>query len=191
VSTKSIQEFTANASPDNWLKYAQELKESALYIWKNQGLIFDLDTLTQETKEHPSISRVFMLCCGLSIENLFKGYLIATNPNLINKGKLDNKLNKHNLINLSQACPDISFEKDEIELMKILSEAIPYWGRYPIPLNFNQIKEQKIASEIILTTFKKLFNKIFQSTLDIIKDGWDAGNGVSYREIIYKSYEDD
>lgn len=191
MSTQNIHKFTENASPDNWLKYAQELKESAVAMWKVQGKIIEINTETGEKIERPSISRVFILCCGLSIENLLKAYLVAIKPDLINKGFLDKILREHNLLNLSSICKDISFEKNEIELMDILSEAIPYWGRYPIPLHFNQLKTERIANENILETFKILFKKIFNFTYDKIENGWDAGNGVSYNKIIYKSFETD
>ena len=83
---------------------------------------------------------------------------------------------------------DYSFQLDyekEIELMEILSEAIPYWGRYPIPLHFNNLKKGIIASENILNIYKTLFEKIFSETLNEIKDGWDAQNGVKYDKIGY------
>lgn len=183
MSKNKIQEFTKRASPDNWLKYAQELKCAAISMWQDKGQIIEGNSEKDTTDKRPSISRVFMLNCGLSIENLLKGYLIAHNPKLINEGKLKNKIKTHDLIKLSKLCPDLKFEDKEIELMEILSEAIPYWGRYPIPLHFNNLQKDKIASENIYNIYKTLFDKIFTETLNEIKDGWDAQNGVKYDKI--------
>lgn len=191
MSTERIKEFTENATPDNWLKYAEELKQSAIFLWQAQGKTLDFNSETQEYKERPSISRTFMLVCGLSLENLLKAYLIALDPKLINQGQLANKLKEHNLITLSILCIDIIFNEQEIDLMEILSDAIPYWGRYPIPLSYNQLKAEKIASKNILETFKTLYNKLFYKTYDKIKSGWDAENGVRFLNLTYKNFEEE
>ncbi|HYX05911.1 MAG TPA: hypothetical protein VE912_04180 [Bacteroidales bacterium] len=91
---KKIQEFTERASPDNWLKYAQELDRAVLLIWKDKGQIIEGSHEKDTVVRRPSISRVFMLTCGLSIENLFKGYLVACDPELVNEGKLKKKIKK-------------------------------------------------------------------------------------------------
>ena len=80
-ASKKILEFTENASPDNWLHYADELKQTALLLWKDRGnLRIDFNSETNERKERPAISRSFMLVAGLSIENELKAYLVAINP---------------------------------------------------------------------------------------------------------------
>ena len=190
MSQSEIQKFTDQASPDNWLKYGQELRWAAVAIWRDQGKIFELNHATGERSERPSISRSFLLNCGLSIENLLKAYLIASDPSLINTGKLNKSILNHDLINLASKS-DIDFSDEERYLMKILSDAIPYWGRYPIPMSYDQIKKETIADESIFDIYKILFVKIFEVTFKKIENGWDAGNGVSFPKIEFHNLEND
>ena len=187
-----IQEFTESASPDNWLKYADEIRLCAKTLWEDRGSI-SIEHYTGSEKKiaRPSISRTFMLLLGLSIENTFKGYLIAINPHLINTGKLDKKIDTHDLSKLAKMSPKILLDNKEIELLKILSEAIPNWGRYPIPLHHSKGLNEKYIDDEFYKTYKQLYQKIFNSTLEIIKDGWDALNGVKFNSIEYNNLEDD
>ena len=190
MSIKKIQEFTENASPDNWLHYGDEFKRAALALWKDKGnLWIDFSSDAKEGKERPAISRSFMLVSDFSIENVLKAYLVAINPALINTGVLDKKLHEHNLVKLSNLCTDLSFDNKEIELMEILSAAIPYWGRYPIPIRYNNIKPEKIVSEEFYDVYKVIYDKIFNAVLDKIKNGWDAGNGVSFEALQYRNFD--
>ncbi len=190
MSQSEIQKFTDQASPENWLKYAQELRWGAVAMWLDKGKILEFNSATGERRERPSISRSFLLNCGLSIENLLKAYLIAIDPSHINNGRLGKSISTHDLIHLASKV-DIDFSKEESELMKVLSEAIPYWGRYPIPRYYNQIKKESIADEDIFNTFKALFVKIFDATFKKIENGWDAGNGVSFPSIKFRNVEND
>lgn len=190
MSQSEIQKFTNNASPENWLKYAQELRSGAVSMWADRGEIIDFNSETGEESKRPSISRSFLLNCGLSIENLLKAYLIAENPSLINKGRIDKGITSHDLIFLASKT-GIAFSKKEKDLMKVLSEAIPYWGRYPIPLHYQQIKKETIADEDLFKIYKKLFVKIFESTFKKIENGWDAKNGVSFPSIQFRNLEKD
>jgi hypothetical protein len=191
MSLQRIQEFTENASPDNWLKYADELRQTALTLWENKGNRWLEISSGNIESERPAVSRSFMLVAGLAIENTLKANLVAVDPSLINTGILDKKLQEHNLTKLAALTKDIEFSEKEMELMEIFSEAIPYWGRYPIPRHFNNIKTEKILSEEVYSTFTTLFRKVFYKTLDLIKNGWDAGNGVSFNEIHYHNFDDE
>lgn len=188
MANQQIIDFTENGSPDNWLKYAEELNRVVELLWnEKEDFILDIDE-DRNTKRRPAISRMYMLSCGLSIENLLKAFVVAIDPSVINTGVLDKKLKEHDLVKLSKFCEGINFEETEVELLKILSEAIPYWGRYPIPLHFQSIKKEKVVGENIDKVYKQLFNKIFQATYYKIKDGWDAGNGVSFGKFDYKNF---
>jgi hypothetical protein len=190
MSLSKIQQYTDDASPDNWMKYAQELRDAAVSMWKDQGKIIDLNVGTGEKIERPAISRVFLLNSGLSIENLLKAYMIAVEPGLINTGQLDKRLAVHDLQKLALET-DLVFSASEMELLRILSEAIPYWGRYPVPRNFNQLKTAYIADAQVFELFKLLFKKIFEATFKKIENGWDAGNGVSFPNIGFHNLRDD
>lgn len=191
MSLQRIQEFTENASPDNWLKYADELRQTAFTLWANKENRWLEINSGEIESDRPAVSRSFMLVAELAIENTLKANLVAVDPSLINKGILDKKLQEHNLTNLAALTKDIDFTEKENELMKIFSEAIPYWGRYPIPRHFNNLKTEKILSEEVYSTFTTLFRKIFYKTLDLIKNGWDAGNGVSFNNIYYHNFDDE
>ena len=189
MSIQKIREFTENASPDNWLHYGDEFRRAALTLWKDkENLWIDFSSEEKEGKERPAISRSFMLVSGFSIENVLKAYLVAINPTLINTGLLGKKLHVHNLVKLSNLCIDLSFDDKEIELMEILSAAIPYWGRYPIPTHYNDIKPEKIVSEEFYDIYKAIYDKIFNAVLDKIKNGWDAGNGISFESFQYRNF---
>lgn len=190
MSSLKIQEFTENASPDNWLKYADELRRTAAILWKAKSdFVVDFNSITQETKSRPFISRPFMFVAGLSLENALKAYIVSLGPSLINTGVLDKKLHEHNLIKLSHLCIGLTFDESEMELMSVLSEAIPYWGRYPIPRHFEHIKTETIVDDNINDMYKSLFERLFAATLDKIGNGWDAGNGVSFDGLQYHDYE--
>ena len=191
MSLKRIQEFTENASPDNWLKYADELRQTALILWENKGNRWLETNSGKIESERPAVSRSFMLVAGLAIENTLKANLVAVDPSLINKGILDKKLQEHNLTKLALLTKDIEFSEKEMKLMEIFSDAIPYWGRYPIPLHFNNIKTERILNDEVYNTFTTLFRKVFYKTLDLIKSGWDAGNGVSFDKIHYHNFDDE
>ena len=76
---------------------------------------------------------------GLSIENIIKGILVAEFPEHINKGKLSKELKSHALLHLMDKIKSIQITKSEKEILKLLEEVVPYWGRYPIPLEYNKL----------------------------------------------------
>lgn len=69
------------------------------------------------------------------IENLLKSLVIIKHPNLISDGKLDKKISTgYSLIALLNRI-ELTLSKEEVDLIKIFSEAIPYWSRIQ-SLNF-------------------------------------------------------
>lgn len=71
-----------------------------------------------------------------------------------------------------------------------MEEAILYWGRYPIPLEYNDImpdvgvddNERKIINDLYLKTAKYLYKSV--------KNGWESGHG-EFQSIYYERYEDE
>lgn len=189
MSLEKIKTFTENASPDNWLKYSEELKEVAENLWINRGNYwYEITEGELEYTKRLSISRPFMLLAGLSMENCIKGYLVSKYPELVNKGYLDKKIKTHDLIILSSYCPELTFSIKEKQLFTILSEAINNWGRYPVPLNFNNNILEKFVDDEVRILFNKIYETIFKASLEIIKNGWDARNGISYPHIKYHKF---
>ena len=139
-----IQLFVRDAMPSNWLEYADELKNSAEILWENNFNSFRLQIVQDSKKiitndKISSISRPYLLLIGLSIENIIKGILVAEFPEHINKGKLSKELKSHALLHLMDKIKSIQITKSEKEILKLLEEVVPYWGRYPIPLEYNKL----------------------------------------------------
>lgn len=61
-------------------------------------------------------------------------YIKRGNPATDNNGNLVSFLNSHKLLDLSQATGELLDEEHKLLLVK-LTEAIIYWGTYPVPLN--------------------------------------------------------
>lgn len=77
------------------------------------------------------ISEYFLLV-GYALECVFKGYLLATRPELIkNEAKLDKHVATHNLRQLCDDC-GISASMEESELLSYISMQI-VWGKYTGP----------------------------------------------------------
>lgn len=146
--------------PIEWVQYANELFYSSevLYKEKNNRMISKIDSVGKVIIQKSGISRSYLLLIGFSIENLMKAYLISCNPNYIKSGKIDNSISSnHNLFELSKKLKSFDFSNSEFELLKILSEGIPYWTRYPIPKRFENITNEKILDENTRDIFTKLF----------------------------------
>lgn len=187
------QIFVRDAMPSSWLDYADELIDAAEHLWSlaEEGFRFEVnDTVegNKEIKKIISISRPYILFASFAIENMIKGLIVAQNPTHINNGKLSKELKSHKLLKLLKLINDLELSKDEIEICKILEDAIPYWGRYPIPLNYNDILPEigitQSKREIILGLHIKLGKKLYAR----IKNGWDSKVGPKLINIDYKKY---
>lgn len=131
VSSK-IQEYILSAAPAEWWEYAQELKDSSEELWNlsNNTMVAKYDSGTKIAETQPGVSRTYMFIIGICLEKLLKGILIAENPTLVKDGKIDNSISSgHNIYELSTKVKTISFSDVEKALLKILSDAIPYWGK--------------------------------------------------------------
>lgn len=90
-----------------------------------------------------------------------KAYIVSRNPNYLKNGKIDNSISSnHNLIALSRKMDSFKFSSSEIELLKTLSEGIPYWSRYPIPKRFENITNEKVLSEKTRIDLRDLFERM-------------------------------
>jgi hypothetical protein len=147
--------------PIEWVQYANELFDSSeiLYKERDNSIIQKIDTATGKIIIQKSgISRSYFLLIGFSIENLMKAYMISRNPDYLKDGKIDQSISSnHNLFELSRKLKTFDFSKSELNLLKILSEGIPYWTRYPIPKRFENITNEKVLNESTKDNFTKLF----------------------------------
>lgn len=155
--------------PIEWMQYANELLYSSeiLYKEKDNLTISKIDSNGKIIIKKSGISRSYLLLIGFSIENLMKAYVISRNPDYLESGKIKNSISSnHNLFELSKKLPLFDFSKSELELLKILTEGIPYWTRYPIPKRFENVTNEKVLEENTRDIFTKLF---WRMEIDVYK----------------------
>ncbi|WP_103864809.1 hypothetical protein [Aquimarina sp. I32.4] len=180
--------FAVDSLPINWLDYSEELKETAELIFSDAGWEINRFPSTDKTIR---LERAYFLNYGFSIENLLKGLLIAENYELISNGKISPEIStKHDLVQLSEKVESIDFNEKEIELLKTLSEAIPYWGRYPIPKKFTKVTPIFLLSDKVNESLKNLWNKIGSELYNLIKYGWTGPNGIKQGAYLSSIFED-
>lgn len=145
------QLFVRDALPVSWLEYAEELEQAAEALWadSNSGKVIQaetqLDGLTLQ-KISSAHSRSYILLASFALENVLKGLLIANDAKLIASGRLDVTLKSHKLINIAQKVESLVLSDEEKKVLQICQDAIPYWGRYPIPLEYQSLKPTEAAS---------------------------------------------
>jgi len=187
---ENIIEFTQKAHPSGWFQVADELNHSVEILYK------DIDKSLMGNNEpngksilKPTVSRSYFLVAGMVIENLLKSLVIIKHPNLISDGKLDKKISTgHSLIALLNRI-ELKLSKEEVDLIKIFSEAIPYWSRYPIPKFWNQLKDEQILSDSIHETYKLLYEKLRIEIYESTKFGWVGPEGEKVNEWFCSEYE--
>jgi len=173
------QIFFEKSHPSHWNQVADELYYSLVFLYKNRNssLVHFTDKFENVDIWYPTISKAYMLLAGYSLENLIKSLLIVEYPELIDDNKLNKKLLKHDLNELFIMSKKIRTSKEEKELLSILSEATPYWGRYPIPRHSSQIKDEVYLTEDLHQCFHKLYNRTKQNLYKLTKNGYIGKNG--------------
>lgn len=191
--------FVRDAMPTDWLDYAEELMGSAEILWaqKDEGLRLEVEgagqasqrdiRITQQRKIS-SISRSYILLAGFALENLIKGLLVAQDPSHVNRGELSGELKSHNLLRLVSKVEGLSLSREEQRVCQVVQDAIPYWGRYPIPLEYNGVLPEVAVDEEFRQVFLDLHFKLGKRLHGIIRNGWDSGVGprsTKYRSAKY------
>ena len=75
-------------------------------------------------------------------------------------------------------------------MIKILTEAIPYWSRYPIPKNWQQIKDEIILTEKHHLTYNELYHKLRKKIYFETRFGWKGPNEEMQGEWYCSEYDD-
>ena len=183
-------DFVRLAMPSEWQSYANELMRSAELLWESRenrmriellGLaeVVDGTVVRRQTPgRYYSISRPYVLLAGFALENLLKGMLVSGNPEHITSGELSDDLRSHRILDLIDKVGDISLDEHEERFCQIAQSAIPYWGRYPIPLNKNQIMREVGMDDDLRNAFISLFTRLARRLHESTKDGWDSGVGA-------------
>lgn len=171
------------AAPEYWYTYAIELADTADQIYnasKRKSVAYyalEKGSIT-ETHHRPLISRPVLLLFGLSLENLIKGLLISEDPKLLHDGKLNKQLIGHDLLKLAYRLKCFQPDMETKKLLKMLSDMIPYHGRYPVPRGAQDIKAERYINEEIYDACKTLFATLEMEFYRLNHKGIDAPEGV-------------
>ncbi len=189
--------WTRDAMPGEWLEYADELWDAAEVLWKEPAngirVVSDVDpsTLETTTKKFYSSSRPYVLLVGFALENLLKGLLVTSDPGLITVDSLPKDLKTHKLLTLTEKIPDLEISEDERHVVRTAGEALPYWGRYPVPLRPNQVLPEVAVDENFRDTYRSLHLRLGRMIYAAIKDGWDSGTGPRHDSVWSARYEEE
>lgn len=121
--------------PDMWHTSAYGLKHAAdAVLAKIKADMTALASGKPSAKHFRKLPVVYayMLLAGLAIENLIKGLSIKKDSALIDNGKLDQSLGKHDLLALARKA-GVRLTEEERSLVERLTEYVIWAGRYPIP----------------------------------------------------------
>jgi hypothetical protein len=77
-----------------------------------------------------------------------------------------------------------------MEFCRITKSAIPYWGRYPVPLAQNQVVAEVGIDQELRDAFLSLYGKLDKLLYGKIRDGWESGIGVSSGPKYDSKYDD-
>lgn len=185
-----------DASPSSWLEYAEELRYAAELIWEHQddgfrlSVNLDAEFKPNGTSRISSVSRTYLLLAGFALENLIKGHLVFRDRSLVNQGVLSNTLKSHDVVALAMKIPELQLSDDERRFCKNATDAIPYWGRYPIPLKKSQLLPEVGVDEALRQAFLGLFERLAHQLYRAVRDGWDSGVGPKTLKVRSTKYGD-
>ena len=117
--------------------------------------------------------------------------LIVEQPTLVTDAKLLKPLKTHRLLGLMDRIKTLTFSKSKRLVAVVCESAIPYWGRYPVPLNYEQVASEHFINEQFHDDFVSLNNRVRKSVYVQIKDGWDSGVGPKLLEFWLQEFEAD
>jgi hypothetical protein len=190
------QEFVRDASPNRWIDYSLELQDAASSLW---GLRSDrMELALQHGGDTPDMvshglanPRAYVLLAGFALENSLKAQLIVEQPTLITDAKLHKPLKTHSLISLMDRIKKLAFSQPERAIAGICESAIPYWGRYPVPLKYAEVENEYRVNVQFHAKFVALNGRVRKAVYDAIKDGWDSGVGPKLAKLRSKEFDDD
>jgi hypothetical protein len=184
TGSNKLQEFVKDASPAQWLQYAEELRDSAELIWshEDESLRVRVETNAERCAvggpfRVSGVSRTYLLLAGFALENVLKGLLVLEDPRHINTGALSRELRSHNIEVLASKVQGLTLAEDEDQFCALVTAVIPYWGRYPIPLDKNRIMPEVGMAEARRHLFLGLFGRLAHRLYWSVRDGWDSGVG--------------
>lgn len=178
---KNPELFIQKGHPVEWFQLSSELFNSAEILYEHKDFSFVSSPHYEGLK--PLVSNSYFLLVGFALENCLKGLAVAENPEFLKpNGTLDKKISSgHNLNNILNYISSVDFSEKEIQVLGIFSDAIPYWGRYPLPKNFNDLKIERFLTEEIHMQSKNIYSKTRKMIYKLTSNGWvdSFGNKIN------------
>ncbi|WP_143536709.1 hypothetical protein [Rubricoccus marinus] len=202
--------FVVNGLPSCWLNHADELRDAAEVLWNDKSnglrvedepvveieevrdgnLISEVPKVRREVSKFYAVSRPYLLLAGFAIENLTKGILVAEDPKLISDGVLGSEIKTNNLIHLLDKIDSVEASESERNFCSVASSALPYWGRYPIPLHHGGVMPEVGMDATMREAYLSLHDRLGLTLYSRVKNGWDSGIGARTVSLYSRRYED-
>lgn len=190
---KSLEYFAQSwyqeaLKPNSWALQAELLRRAAEILWS--AFYQDYQRFLGRAKEarpgssintsdlgNMYILRIYLLIAGYAIENLLKGLIVKNKlmsstpsypppPNRRLPKNLPSDLRSHDLVKLFKQA-ELQFKSDEEkDYLDMLTKHIEWAGRYPLPLDWQDLKPDKQLKipyqlDVVHDMFKSLFNRLF------------------------------
>jgi|GEM_PF-1127490 len=159
------------AAPLAWYNKSCDLRASSGAIWfsmKNELLETISSELNLGEGRSANIWPVYFMLCGLSLELIYKAILVVKN---------EKAPTKHTLSSLANLA-GIHQDQRKEDLLSILTEAIIWEGKYPVPMDGQQNK----MVELSRLENRSLFDFVEWKGLKIPRPnnelGWDSFNNL-------------
>lgn len=154
------------ADPFFWVTQAHQLDKAAMLIWhaireaweRNRtappGSVIDLEQIP-----NANLSGVFWLNAGLALENLFKGRIIKSRPELAANGAVAGPLKTHNLIRLAKLA---GYELDVITAyyLWVGTQSVVWTGRYPCSTKPAESRPATAFCESDVLVYRQVFDNL-------------------------------
>jgi len=176
--------FKAAQSPSAWLMSAERLRDGAEAIFTHEqpyelAYLRAHDVATKEavamaysegkdagiveikarTPNYPAAQLLY----AYALENLLKGIMVSNDPTLVSGGKLNPKLQTHDLLKLAKAA-GFTLHAQEIPIAEALAKLSVWAGRYPVALFQNSFVTAPNADALLdygsqHPTLRELFDR--------------------------------
>ena len=170
--------FIYYSSPEHWFKAALELNGAfeELYLIREKAHFYQTFYFENQTIiKKPVYSRATYLLMSYALENLLKGIAVLNNPELVNKGKLQEEIKTHDLNKLSKL-NRFRPNNEQKEFQSILSTQCVSNARYPVGLNEQIVLTDPLITEKDYSIYSTLFRKYkLHLAKEFNKKGWESG----------------
>ena len=141
------------AEPTSWLRHARTLRQAAEDIWiagnthdRNPGSELESTVVSSwESSEYVheetggSTCDICFMLFGFALENLTKAIIVCRDPNKVKANKWLGR--GHDLVKLFDLS-ELPVDDLERDLLQRVTRIIEWKGRYPVPLDFNEVGVQ-------------------------------------------------